>query len=479
MKSGRRPRVGADGGAGGISGRGTRGITTLATLALVAGALVVGALAGVVATGGFSSKPAAAPAPTTVPTTAPTTTTTRPTTTTTSKAQAAAQLASQVSISPPNGSSHQNPSVVVTLHPPAGAQLLEVTVKPANGGAPLSGALAAGGSAWTAHGTLLPGTSYAVSYEVGGRGLTAFGSASFSTAPPTVVVSVTSLFPSSGIVVGIGEPIVIYFSHPVDTYAAQQAVLAHLHLAMSKPVPGGWHWFSSVELHYRPKHFWPVGEQVQLTGNLAGWDLGGGAWGEGQLSTSFVIGASHVSVVNVAKHEMTVYDNGKPIYTWPISAGAPNWPTQNGTHIVLDRESQVQMISSSVGIPVHSSGGYDETVYWDVHISSSGEYVHAAPWDLPQQGYVNISHGCVNLAPERAETFFRFSLAGDVVEVVDSSRAPVMGDQGVMDWSFPSSTVVWTPATASKLTSDVTISPTTTTPPPKDAPYTANTLPPA
>jgi lipoprotein-anchoring transpeptidase ErfK/SrfK len=368
---------------------------------------------------------------------------------------------------------------VVTLHAPPGAHLVAVAVTRAGGGPPLAGALGASGGQWTATGTLLPGTTYTVRYEVGNSELTAYGSASFTTAAPKVVLSVASLFPTPGIVVGIGQPIVIYFSRPVDTYAAQQAVLSHLHLAMSKPVPGGWHWFSSVELHFRPDHFWPVGEQVELTGNLSGWDVGGGVWGEGSLATAFVVGASHVTVVDVAAHKMTVYDNGKPVYNWPISAGATKWPTQDGVHIVLDREGKVQMISSTVGIPVKSPGGYDEAVYWDVHISSSGEYVHAAPWDLAEQGYVNISHGCVNISPPRAETFFMFSRVGDVVEVVNSSRAPIMGDQGVMDWSFPNSTVIWTPATVSKLTSSVSVSPTTSSPPPAGAPYSPSTLPPA
>jgi len=457
------------------------GISTAFTVVLIAAALVVGALVGLAASGGLNGthNPSAAP-PSTAPTTTTSTTTTLPTTTTTSRAEAAAQLLSAVHVVPPDGAVHQSASTVVSVTAPAGARLVSVRVRPTAGGAPLAGVLDAQGAMWKATGSLLPGTSYLVSYEVAGAGgLVAYGSGNFTTAPPTVVVSAESLFPSSGIVVGVGQPIVIYFSHPVDTYAAQQAVLSHLHLAMSKPVPGGWHWFSSVELHFRPSHYWPVGDQVQLTGDLAGWDVGGGAWGEGQLSTSFVIGPSHISVVNVAQHVMTVYDNGRAIYTWPISAGAPNWPTQNGVHIVLDRESEVHMISSSVGIPVNSPAGYNEEVYWDVHISSSGEYVHAAPWSLSEQGYVNVSHGCVNLSPQRAETFFRFSRAGDVVDVVNSSRAAVMGDQGVMDWSFPASTVTWTPAKVSSLTSTVSTSPTTTTPPPVGAPYYPTTLPPA
>ena len=58
----------------------------------------------------------------------------------------------------------------------------------------------------------------------------------------------------------------------------------------------------------------------------------------------------------------------------------------NGDHIVLDRESVVHMVSVDGGIPVNSANGYDELVYDDVHISDSGEYVHAAPWSVGDQG---------------------------------------------------------------------------------------------
>ena len=80
----------------------------------------------------------------------------------------------------------------------------------------------------------------------------------------------------------------------------------------------------------------------------------------------------------------------------------------DGTHIVLDRQSVVHMISSSVGIPVQSPAGYNEFVYWDVHISDSGEYCPRRSLVRGAQGFENVSHGCVNLSVARAEAFFRF-----------------------------------------------------------------------
>ena len=166
-------------------------------------------------------------------------------------------------------------------------------------------------------------TVYTVRYVVAAAsGLRAIGSGVFATAPPTEAVT-ASVFPSPGIVVGVGQPVVLMFSQPVDSYAAQQAVLSHFRVAMSEPVAGGWHWFSPVELHFRPTSYWPVGEEVKVTGDLDGWDVGGGAWGEGDVSTAFVVGARHISTVNLATHVMTVTDNGQVVYSWPISAGAP------------------------------------------------------------------------------------------------------------------------------------------------------------
>ena len=443
---------------------------------LAAGTLVVAGLLAVAVVGGLAaahSRGAKASQP------GGSATTSRPastTTSTTTRAQAAAHLLSDVSLSPRPGSVNQSLKTVVTVRV-AGARLVRVHVAALPGGAPVAGTLLASTGGWRSTGSLLPGTTYSVTYEVAGFGLSATGSSIFRTVPPLRVVT-ASVFPSPGIVVGVGQPIVFMFSQAVTTYAAQQAVLSHLRIAMSKPVPGGWHWFSSVELHFRPTSYWPVGEQVKVSGDLNGWAAGSGGWGEGSFATQFVVGDAHISTVNLVTHEMTVTDNGRVLYSWPISAGAPQWPTMDGVHVVLDRESVVHMVSSTVGIPVKSPAGYNELVYWDVHISDSGEYVHAAPWSVGEQGIENVSHGCVNLSVARAETFFRFSRVGDVIIIEDGPRPPLQGDHGVMDWSFGTSAVQWAPAKVLLLTTPVTTIPTTTLPPPAGAPVYATTLPP-
>ncbi len=361
---------------------------------------------------------------------------------------AEAQLASAVTVSPPTGTAGVAPDAVVAVSTSSGL-LTSVRVTDTAGTA-VAGTLAASHLTWRSSGPLQPGTNYRVVASVArADGVTTERATSFATVVPTALVT-ASVWPSAGLSVGVGQPIVFTFDHDVDTAAARKAVLSHISVSMSRPVSGGWYWFSDDELHFRPASFWPTGERVMVKADLDGWDAANGRWGSGQLSDSFTIGASRISVANLQTDEMTVTENGVHVATYPISGGRQQYPTMDGIHIVLDRSSVVRMDSATVGIPVNSPNGYDELVYDDVHISDSGEYVHAAPWSVGDQGVTNVSHGCVNVSPSNALAFYNFSRVGDVVEVVGSPRPPAQGDHGVMDWSTPWSQ--WTPAPVHALT---------------------------
>ncbi len=352
------------------------------------------------------------------------------------------QLAAAVTVSPVSGTTGVALDAPVAVSTATGT-LTSVAVTDAAGAA-LPGTLATSHLAWRSSTPLQPSTTYrVVANVVRADGLAATRATTFTTLTPTALVT-ASVWPSAGLSVGVGQPIVFQFNHYVDTAAAQAAVLSHISVSMSRPVPGGWHWFSPDELHFRPETFWPSGERITVTADLDGWNAANGRWGSGQVQDSFAIGAARVSVANLATDEMTVTENGATVATYPISGGRTQYPTMDGTHIVLDRESVVHMDSATVGIPVNSPNGYNELVYDDVHISDSGEYVHAAPWSVGDQGVTNVSHGCINVSPANAQTFFNFSRVGDVVEVVGGPRPPAAGDHGVMDWSTAWSQ--WTPA---------------------------------
>ncbi len=353
-----------------------------------------------------------------------------------------AALVAALTVDPKPGATNvalDTPVVVV-----AGAgRLTSVRVTNAKG-APVAGTFATPGRWWRSKGPLAPSGVYRVAATVeGSSGVQATSVSTFRALTPFANVDAT-VFPGGGMTVGIAQPIVIRFDHNIDDAAARAAVLDHFVITESRPVPGGWHWFSGNELHFRPETFWPPGEKVTVVADLNGWNAGRGQWGDGELLTQFTIGDAHVAWANLATDQMTVSDNGRVIATYPFSGGRTQYPTMNGVHIVLDRESVVRMISSTNGIPVNSPDGYDELVYSDVHITDSGEYVHAAPWSVGSQGHTNVSHGCINLSPADALMFWAFSRVGDVVAVVGGPRPPAPGDHGVMDWD--TAWKDWTPA---------------------------------
>ena len=105
----------------------------------------------------------------------------------------------------------------------------------------------------------------------------------------------------------------------------------------------------------------------------------------------------------------------------PASMGRPDYPTPVGTYTVLAKERDVQMDSSSVGIPVDDPDGYLLDVDYAVRITDRGLFVHSAPWAENSLGYDNVSHGCVSLSPTDAEWYFNAVNVGDPVIVQENS----------------------------------------------------------
>jgi lipoprotein-anchoring transpeptidase ErfK/SrfK len=244
------------------------------------------------------------------------------------------------------------------------------------------------------------------------------------------------LSPGNGNTVGVASPVVVTFDRPVP--ASKRALVeTGLTVTSTPAVVGAWHWMSDQEVHWRPPSYWKPGTKVEISSDLQGINFGGGVWGAvGHHHTTFKIGPAHISEVNIATHQMRVYNNGTLIKTFPVSTGRDSLPTMDGVHIAIEKSPVVQMDSATVGIPKGTPGYYNETVFWDVRISDGGEFVHAAPWSVAQQGRVNVSHGCVNLSPTNAKWFFNWALRGDAIDVYDGVRPPSATDPGTADWNM-------------------------------------------
>ncbi|WP_347059826.1 Ig-like domain-containing protein [Blastococcus sp. HT6-30] len=292
-----------------------------------------------------------------------------------------------------------------------------------------------GAQVWTPETALAYGTSYTVTATAtneDAEGTTA--TSTFTTVAPETL-STPGIGPLDGQTVGVGMPIRVYFDEPV---ADKAAVESHLQVTSTTPTDGVWNWLSDSEVHFRPSTYWPENIEVTLDADLYGVDFGDGVWGEKNRSVSFSVGERHVSVADAASHTMEVYDGDELVRTFPMSAGGPEFPSRNGAHVVTELNRDRIMDSSTYGTPVDSPNGYRTPVEFAVRLSDNGEFVHAAPWSVAQQGRENVSHGCINLSTERAAWFFDFSKPGDVVEI-ENSLGPTLSaaDGAIYDWAIP------------------------------------------
>ena len=120
---------------------------------------------------------------------------------------------------------------------------------------------------------------------------------------------------------------------------------------------------------------------------------------------------------------MKLYRNGKLYRTWPISTGRPGDDTPNGTYLTIDK-----------GNPVLMTGpGYSIEVPWSVRFTWTGDYLHDAYWSVGEQGFINVSHGCVNMPPADAEVYYKMAMPGDPVTIVGSPKAGTW-DNGWTQW---------------------------------------------
>ena len=313
---------------------------------------------------------------------------------------------------------------------------LESVTATGPGGTPLDGTLANG--TWTAASTLIPARSYAVSAEVkDGDGKSRTLTETYVASRAEKVLHAT-ISPGPHAVVGIAQPVIVRFDQKVSGRANRLAVLDRLKVTTVPAVEGAWRWYNSFEVHYHAEHFWKSGTTIAVHADLGLLHLDGTkTWGSTHpVDSAFTIGKDYRSVVDIAKHIMNVYLDGKLIRTIKVSTGRDKYPTKGGMHIVLTREKVHTYNSGTVGIPTNSPGGYYEKLPWSMRISNGGAFVHANPQTVGVQGVRNVSHGCVNTSVTDAKWFYYHSQLGDPVNIINAVVKPVRWDAGMADWNY-------------------------------------------
>jgi len=328
-----------------------------------------------------------------------------------SKAKTAS--ASPVTITPANGTTHVDPSAGITVTAASGT-LKNVTVHTA--GDPVSGSLSQGGKVWHSQWALNVSQSYTVTATSSSGAVV---TSTFHTLTPSQTFQ-TQIFEGYKQTYGVGMPIILAFSQPITNKAA---VEQSLQVATSTPVVGAWYWDGSQTLVFRPRDYWPTGTTVSFTGHLDGVKGGPGLYGYHTLTQTFDIGSSLIAIANTAAHRTQIFYNGKLRYDWPISTGRPGDDTPDGSYLTIEKHNPVRM----------KGPGYNILVPWSVRFTFSGDYYHDAFWSVNQQGFENVSHGCVNLSPANAQTYYQLAVPGDPITVVNSPKAG-RWDNGWTEW---------------------------------------------
>jgi lipoprotein-anchoring transpeptidase ErfK/SrfK len=338
-----------------------------------------------------------------------------------------------VTILPATGSAKVRPDQQVQVSVQHGT-VASVLVR-ADGGGMVTGGLDAGGASWRTTAPLAPGAAYTVTAQVrAADGTTSTSTSTFRTFRPAVTTGLT-LIPGDDWVVGVGMPVIVQFARPVRNRDA--AVRALTVSTAPQQLEGGWHWMSDQSVWWRPRAFWPAGTKVQVTAAVDGAELSPGVWGRRTYTSTFSIGSSVISTVDVQKHQMTVTKDGSVVRVLPVTTGKndPRFRTRGGTKVIMEKLESVRMDATTTRTDPKDPEFYNTVEHWAMRLTWSGEYLHARPGSDWAFGKVNISHGCTGLSWSNAKWLFDFSKIGDVVRYTGTSR-PLEFGNGYTAWDM-------------------------------------------
>ncbi|HEY1570812.1 MAG TPA: Ig-like domain-containing protein [Pseudonocardiaceae bacterium] len=335
--------------------------------------------------------------------------------------------AATVAFYPSAGAHGVNPADVITAAVRNGT-IKHIALTNAAGKS-VAGKLSPDDTTWTVAEPLGYGKTYTWSGSATGEDGTATKiSGRFGTLAPDHQIS-GHLNVSDGQTYGIAMPIALTFDSPVTDKPAVERALS---VTTSKPTTGLWAWLDDETVHWRPSSYYAPGTHVTVAANLYGVAFAPGVYGRDNVSAGFTIGRSQIVQANTKTHRMVVVTNGKKRANYPASFGLDSDPgrvTNAGTHVVMARSQTVFMTNPKYHY-------FNLEVHWAVRISNNGEFIHAAPWSVGDQGRVNVSHGCVNLSTANAIAYYDSVLVGDPVEVTGSTQHLGSSDGDYYDWTY-------------------------------------------
>lgn len=346
----------------------------------------------------------------------------------------------QITTTPKDGAAHVGTSTHAVGAVVKNGTFTSVGLTDTNTGKPVLGEMSASRTSWRAGKGLHQGTPYtltAKAQDADGKSVTKVARFTTVSASDTATAFYT---PEDKSDVGVGMEVSFKIDKPVrDRKAVESAITVH----SSGGERAVGHWFGDQRLDFRPERYWKPGSTVRVTMRLADLEVSPGVYGVQDKTFSFTVGRPQISTVDASKQLMTVMREGKTLKTIPVSSGAPDHGTYNGTMVISEKFQQTKMDSTTVGLG-------DEYNIPDVphaqRLTASGTFVHGNYWAAPGIfGSQATSHGCIGMRDAQGGRdsatpgawFYDNSLIGDVVIVKNSEGGgTVSPDNGLNGWNM-------------------------------------------
>ena len=335
-----------------------------------------------------------------------------------------------LAVSPANGATERPISTEIGTRV-TGGRITDVTLTRSGAKAHVRGSMREDGSSWVPAAPLAHSARYTATVTATGPdGGTVRRSTTFTTMGRPWRSTGTGLYLNTGQVYGVGMPVVVEFHPPVPP-AARAGVQRRLFVTSEPRQPGVWSWVGGSQAFYRPPEYWRPGTKLSVRIGLRGHPTGNGYYGDEDRSATVRIGQKLVMFAENSTKRMSVYLDDKLVRTIPVSLGKPSTPSSSGHMVVMAKHYETVFDTRGED----SDGGYRVNINYAMRLTWGGEFVHAAPWSVGDQGRRNVSHGCVNMSWGNAEWLFGLAHMGDPV-IVTGTEVKVVHGNGWTPWDL-------------------------------------------
>ncbi|MFD0970583.1 L,D-transpeptidase [Plantactinospora endophytica] len=292
-----------------------------------------------------------------------------------------------------------------------GGKVTEVAVTdPA--GVRVDGAMRADGTSWMPSKALANKQTYTAQVTAkndAGKAVTQ--KTTFSTMDKPAKRTVTNLNLQSDQTYGVALPITVSFDSDVPK-DARAGIQRRLSVSTDPPQPGVWAWDENGrQVSYRAPDFWRPGTTISVRAALDGVPMGGGSFGDTDRAGTAKIGNRVFLEIDNATKQMSVFKDDVLVKKIPVSMGKSSTPTSSGKMVIMEKHE------STVFDTTGSADPYVVTVANAQRLTWGGEFIHAAPWSVGDQGSANVSHGCTNVSDENSEWLMKTTRVGDLVTI--------------------------------------------------------------